>query len=657
MSVAENFLRGLDMMDRIETRRVQRERDAKEYEYLQQQRSLGELMNQVEMLKLDNGGDPDRMVADKRFVGLMNRPEFADIRKSADGNDFQVTGLLQNPKTNKIIIRGNVVDADGNIVKQDVPITDNRTSDPKDTISQFSPRDLLGAADNALTKLQGYADVLKRHQVEGARTDLANQLVNASDQNQTPSTAFHARSAQAQVPGAPAPAPTPTAAPSQAQPAATPAQPVPDATPEQTGFDPAARLNSSTPETKGLAQRAKEWYSDANANNVAGIFKDLTADKTTANSRVHLQQIQSNPTYYADLMVSNPDAVVKAIGKSKAEEVRQYLLDTLPPDAPPREPLSKVDNWLPGRRNIKEDPTTRKQLAELQMKLPEGSKPLSETSEKTQKQLATAVRQMPKTDEGKKQVVKEGQSALQSIVNMRPGARVPVKLKKAAARLYALDPRSMPLDTLEKLVTTGRLSKRDIGGIRLGNDAVLYDRQTGEVVNRIKGTPSVKDTLAASKAYYDRLDKQHKRNWDRNMKLLETKAQSLIDRGKLDRELYPTKDVVVDELVSTILNNPDALAKHGLPDSLEKMSQQDLNYVANHIEELRSTDSASGLFSSEKSTRQQLNLQNMPTDVAGPDGNTYRAADWIAHAKANGVEITTPEELQQYMNKALQRGQ
>ena len=61
----------------------------------------------------------------------------------------------------------------------------------------------------------------------------------------------------------------------------------------------------------------------------------------------------------------------------------------------------------------------------------------------------------------------------------RPGSRLTRKQKQALITLHMLDPQSMPMETLERAIDTGRMRKRDLATINLGDGrAAILDRET-----------------------------------------------------------------------------------------------------------------------------------------------------------------------------------
>ena len=521
MSATESFIRGFELMDRVENRRLDRERADQEYKYLQDQRKYGQVANKIDYLTSTYGQDYEAMAADPTFVEIANDAAFESGFRSADGNKFKLKGFRKNPKSGAMIAYGDTIDDQGNIVKADVPITKNRTGDPNDEIVQLPAKEWIAQANNMLTNWEGYREFNQQRQLRQAKGEFASEYTKYEQGQQAPSTTpsaprtpFHLASAQAQVPSAQPPAPT----------ANTPSAPAPAVEPTPAApaaFDPAARLQAANAENAtDIVTPVKKWFSDmwnGSAEDEAAIFKNL-ADPTKADgvTRRQLQDMQQRPKEYAERFVKNYDAISKELGPEKTEQVRKWFAERVKPDANSSDNFKEI---LLNDRKFKKVAKLNNDLAALQDKLPEGTDPapLNNAAPQTQKQLARIQRNLPTTPEGQTQVAVDGAAAAQKIQTMKPGARVPTKLRKAVMNLWALDPQAMPLDTAMRFIETGRLTKGDMQAFKVNDTAFgILNKDTGQVsMHYIPGTAALsmddrlklnKDNRQAIKARDDRVN-------------------------------------------------------------------------------------------------------------------------------------------------------
>lgn len=488
----DGFMKGYAFMENIEDNRNKRERDAYTFERMKKAdvradnvQLAQDLESQINLLYTDKDGNrlTDEQVAKdpnkrSRITELMNMPAFkevwmegvpkgvADIRveELADNPDGTVTpvfthvdgrgqALSTGPAT--IDRKGKADDPEGNSIIAKASITEGLNK-LKSHVAKYSPT--YSKEEVARRKEAGY------------KRDLGTVMSGVGRQAPSPQSV-------AQTTTQPSTQREPISTTQSAQPSVSPTK--------ETDTQPAPKPGSITeraqkvkPTTAGAIPAAAEAFTKESEGLGTKLFERGVRSTVTEFERAaegndtNLNRIINYPKQSGSKLVEHYGSIERKVGPEKAQELRKVIYDTL-------------------KERGTGDPELMRDLERLEVLSP-----------KLMSDVKKVEKAMPEEPKAKKEQLKKDQALLAS---MKPGAKFskqtggPSKsYKDALIRLHMANPKAFPVETLERGLRTGRLSKRDIQTFAGADYLIQVDKESGEILRNDRFASS-KDKIAMQK--------------------------------------------------------------------------------------------------------------------------------------------------------------
>jgi len=412
MSFMESAFRGFNFAEGLKDAERRRAREDFVFNNMKEDRArqehniaLNELFSKVRTLSAKYPNKTD-LINSPEFRDVANDKLLAPVMANAQGNRTTLSGVRRDTQTGRLIPVVDTHDAKGNVVTQNKPVTENRTSDNGDkVVSYANPKEMMAHLNSTLAAVPGYAAFVKQQAADAAYRKGLDVATSGRD----------------------APAPQQGAA---AQHPGTPGSGDPDKDGD-TGIDTDKDGDGSAPPANATGQ-------------APGSGSDLLDAYNQANSAPPVQPSQP---------VSSTPAGQLRVGASN-DARGGYQRPEVKPGTPSL--VSTAENSLSRAAN---DAAT--------------------------KAVSRAEKQIPKDDAGKQ---KTADDAGKQIANTKPGRRWTKQQREALVQMHVLNPGKVPLDMLNRVLTTGRLAKPDLKVIK---DTLLdvSDPSNPKVLYQASGTP------------------------------------------------------------------------------------------------------------------------------------------------------------------------
>lgn len=535
MSEAMHFARGLmsgfAFVEESYDRQEKRERERAEYRYIKKQRSIKDLQGSIQALTLKHGSDKNAMMKDPEFKRLVvNNPVVQEHFLNADGNKRELREFRYNPDTDKYMAVVNTRDPETDkTLAEDVPLTVNGTSEPDDPIAQFTATELFTGINAELAKDPDYVAFLKEQEIKAARRDLGTAIANQTQQG------GQVQQGGQQSAGATQQTNNPVEQPSD-QPTATaittesPKKPISLADREAQALEAnkakaEKRLSAGKKVVSGVADivtsivpaplidyvkdLAEDNSSEAVAKRKADYIKDnvdpIFAGNNTKATAQAFESARKYPTDHAKVLSENYEDLISKHGPEKIEEYKAMLsqgVDELKAklDKEREEnPMSSFFNpvYDASSKNVEESRALLDALPAVDsVKIKESAKPALGNKANT----VVMDKVLSQLKANPQEAARKAVGDVQRVAGMKPGQHArssgPTKdFREALIRLHTLDPSAVSLETLERGLRTGRLTKRDLQ-VFANSKAIGYiDKETMQVhiMERFGDTVTVED--------------------------------------------------------------------------------------------------------------------------------------------------------------------
>ena len=173
----DGFMKGYGFVDNLQTRNEERARARENQQWVRDDRERAAGLRdrstaaQQFLLGRSKYGSDEEFVQSPDFVRYVNAHE-KDLLNGDTGYDHRLKGWAKTDNGRLVPVVDRMDPNTGEVVSADVPITDQRTSDPNDPMTQLTPQEILGTLDSRFADVPGYAKA-RSGQFQKARVDQA----------------------------------------------------------------------------------------------------------------------------------------------------------------------------------------------------------------------------------------------------------------------------------------------------------------------------------------------------------------------------------------------------------------------------------------------------------------------------------------------------